>query len=84
MRAECVKDKGSFYNLISQGWFVPKQYLYSSIIIRRAASFIYSPQDLKIELSKIVDAASKVCLSLKRVDKFKLIEEKCNKEMSGI
>ena len=40
MQAECVKDKGSFYNLVSPEYFVPKQYMYSSIIIRRAASFI--------------------------------------------
>ena len=44
--------------------------LYSSInyLTHRVASFIYRP--------KIVDSASKVCFSLKRVDK--VIEEKCN------
>ena len=75
----CIKDKGPFYNLVSPESFVPEQYLYSSVncLTHRAVSFIDRPQDLKIELSKIVDSASKVGLSLKRVNK--LIEKKCNK-----
>ena len=54
----------------------PEKYLYTSInCLTQAVSFTDRPQDLKSELSKIVDSASKVGLSLKRVNK--VIERKC-------